>query len=539
MRRQKTRTIFRRLRVGAGSASAVVVACLALWAASDAAVGAAGGPPGGKLDAALRAASTGTVRVIVRTEHGGVSDVADRLRGRGRAVLKTHTIIEAITADVPVEDLSLLESDPMVANVSLDAAVRGSADSGSADSTANPLLATLGLPYGRLTGKGVGVAVIDSGVDPGGDFSIVRSVDFTDRGLFDEYGHGTHLAGLVASRGALSQGAYVGIAPRADLISLKVLDAAGYGATSTVIEAIEFAIVNRKALGIDVINLSLGHPIYERASTDPLVQAVEAATRAGITVVVSAGNVGRSPITGLPGYWGILSPGNAPSAITVGAVNTRQTAARNDDAIAAFSSRGPSWFDALPKPDLVAPGQSLVSDGVAGSTLFTQLPDRQVAGNGGIARFLRLSGTSMSAAVTSGTVALMIEAGRTAGADLSPPMIKTILGFTALPVAGADRLSQGHGALNAAGAVALAAAVAAAAGSSTEVTPVPPLTTIAGETWLWAQSFDWDETVVWGNHDWDDTVVWGNYDWDGTVVWGNTSALTWDDAVWGNAADPP
>ena len=118
-------------------------------------------------------------------------------------------------------------------------------------------------------------------------------------------------------------------------------------------------------------------------------------------------------------------------------------------------------------------------------------------------------------------------------------MIKTILGFTALPVAGADRLSQGHGALNAAGAVALAAAVAAAAGSSTEVTPVPPLTTIAGETWLWAQSFDWDETVVWGNHDWDDTVVWGNYDWDGTVVWGNTSALTWDDAVWGNAADTP
>src|SRR5262249_15429007 len=134
---------------------------------------------------------------------------------------------------------------------------------------------------------------------------------------YDDYGHGTHVSGLIASRGTLSHtvaGAlYQGMAPKARLIGLKVLDAHGVAMTSTVIDAIEFATRYRKALGVDVINLSLGHPILEPAKTDPLVRAVEAATQAGIVVVVAAGNVGRSLKTGAVGYAGILSPGNAES----------------------------------------------------------------------------------------------------------------------------------------------------------------------------------------------------------------------------------
>ena len=121
---------------------------------------------------------------------------------------------------------------------------------------------------------------------------------------YDDYGHGTHVSGLIASKGARSQNIYSGVAPNARIISLKALDSVGQGLTSDVIAAIEFATLNKQALGIDVINLSLGHPILEPAASDPLVRAVEAAVRAGIVVVVSAGNIGRNITTGVSGYGG-------------------------------------------------------------------------------------------------------------------------------------------------------------------------------------------------------------------------------------------
>ena len=157
-----------------------------------------------------------------------------------------------------------------------------------------------------------------------------------------------------------------------------MLDSQGVGLTSRVIAAIEWAVANRVAYNIKVINLSLGHPIFEPAATDPLVQAVEAAVRAGIVVVASAGNIGINPATGLPGYAGITSPGNAPSAITVGAVRTQGTDPRGDDEVAPYSSRGATWYDGYAKPDLVAPGHRLVSDADTTSTLYTNLPALRV-----------------------------------------------------------------------------------------------------------------------------------------------------------------
>ena len=223
------------------------------------------------------------------------------------------------------------------------------------------LLQSLGLERSYLTGAEVGVAVIDSGIDNArGRFNVVHRYDFTATGVSektsDDYGHGTHVAGLIGGNGIDTHGFDAGIAPGVRLIDLKVLDEVGAGYTSDVVLAVEYAVANRQALGIDVINLSLGHPIYEPAASDPLVLAVERAVNAGIVVVVSAGNVGRNLETGGVGYAGVTSPGNAPSAITVGAVNTKGTESRDDDEVAKYSSRGPTWYDAYAKPDVVAPG---------------------------------------------------------------------------------------------------------------------------------------------------------------------------------------
>ena len=261
----------------------------------------------------------------------------------------------------------------------------------------------------------MGVAVIDSGLEAGPEFGdrIDAFYDFTHDGRraspTDDYGHGTHVAGLIAGNGDLVGSSVTGELRRGRGSSCSrfwIENGAGY--TSDVINAIEFVTANKDQLGVDVINLSLGHPILEPAATDPLVQAVEAAVRAGIVVVASGGNYGVSPATGLPAYAGILSPGNAPSAITVGSVKDvrdehAQRRSRRD-----YSSRGPTWYDGMAKPDLVAPGHGLVAAAAKSSTLYMNNPALRVDDS-----YLRLSGTSMAAAVVSGTVALILEANRT------------------------------------------------------------------------------------------------------------------------------
>src|SRR5581483_11711922 len=424
------------------------IAALAIAAAAPAAAQPA------TFDTALQPPPPGLTRVLIATTPGAAPGVANRLQQRGRSVSHQFTLLNLVSAEVSPDDLASLAVDPSVANVSMDAAVVSLGVPPPPGKPAKKAAAADDAPPARaLTGKGVGVAVIDSGLAPNGDFSAVAFYDFTSdagSGPYDDYGHGTHVAGLIASKGALSQHAYTGIAPGVRLIAMKVLDAQGYGRTSDVIRAIEFATLNKAALGVDIINLSLGHPIMEPAATDPLVQAVEAAVRAGIVVVVSAGNIGRNIVTGAPGYAGILSPGNAPSAITVGALDTHGTASASDDTIPSYSSRGPTWYDALVKPDLVAAGQNMVSDAAIGSALFTTYPDLQVAGNGGVNRFMRLSGTSMSAAEVTGVAALLVEDAKSPGAAaISPETIKEVLEYTALPLADVDPLTQGHGELNA------------------------------------------------------------------------------------------
>ena len=320
-----------------------------------------------RLDRALQHAKPGTfVRVIVQVDPNRRGVIRRLLASQGRAS-REHSEISALTLDVPASWLDNLSRMPGVLSVSIDAPLSASAVSVVPTTNGELLRQELGVPSaGGYQGAGVGVAVIDSGIAPLATFgSRIRAFyDFTRGGVAatprDDYGHGTHVAAAIGGSGAPYGNAYSGIAPAVSFVGLKVLDANGAGYTSDVIDAIEFAIANKTALDIDVINLSLGHAPYESATTDPLVRAVEQASAAGIVVVVSAGNVGINPATGLPGYGGITSPGNARSAITVGASQTMGTVGRADDVVGPFSSRGPTWNDRYAKPDLVAPGHKIV-----------------------------------------------------------------------------------------------------------------------------------------------------------------------------------
>jgi serine protease AprX len=417
----------------------------------------------------------------------------------------------------------------------------------------------------------IGIAIVDSGIAPGVDFGarITAFYDFTQGDIrlvapSDTYGHGTHVAGLAA-------GTYVGVAPTARLIGLRVLNAQGQGTTDNVIRAVEFAIANKDVLDIDVINLSLGHPIFESAATDPLVQAVEHASRVGIKVVISAGNFGRNRTTGEIGYAGLASPGNAPSGISVASVRTFDTVDRDDDRIAPYSSRGPSWYDGFAKPDISAPGDNVLSVASVGSTLRLAQEKRGNSGN-----YMRLSGTSMAAGVVSGLVAVILKD----NPNLTPNAMKMVLQYSSIPVKNddgtyADALTQGAGAINGYGAMALARAInpAAAVGTEWLTANITPSSTIGGRTYVWAQRMIWgnhiargtgviteqrpawaldivwgdgledDDNIVWGNLADDDNIVWGNaLDVDDNIVWGNN--LVWgnsqdddDNIVWGNLLD--
>ena len=313
------------------------------------------------------------------------------------------------------------------------------------------------------------------------------------------------------------------------------------------IKAIEFAIANRRALDIDIINLSLGHVPYESAKTDPLVRAVDKASAAGIIVVVAAGNVGISPATGRSAYGGILSPGNARSAITVGAAHTMGTRTRNDDVIGPYSSRGPTWGDGYAKPDLVAPGHKLLApvDGdselprknpslKSGSAERPDLPHAD-GHEHGRRRDLRRRG-----ARARGQWRRVLPA---TSSELTPNAIKAILQYSALPMRDAighrlrphdpgrrraerrrrhaarasDRhlLAQPLLAGLRRGARQLHRRARSHGRSSSS-----GATTSSGATASSRRLAAWDENVIWG-----DSIAWENVIWGDNIVWGDSAGL--------------
>jgi serine protease AprX len=295
----------------------------------------------------------------------------------------------------------------------------------------------------NVNGNNVTVAVLDTGIDKLPDFGnrIIGGVDLSGEGnpYQDSFGHGTFVSGLIAGNGASSNGKYEGEAPNANLVAIKVAGASGQTDIATVIQGVNWAIANKAAYNISVLNMSLGAIPTSSTVTNPLDQAVESAWEAGITVVVSAGNSG--PFNGT-----ILSPGDDPLVVTVGAIDDNGTANSNDDAGASFSSVGPTSPDGWLKPDLVTSGRSVVSLRAPGSTIDTQNPTAEI----GSGNFVG-SGTSFSAAITSGAAALVIQADTNAkksGGVPSPDKVKGQLLGTASPGPVGNPLVDGHGVLN-------------------------------------------------------------------------------------------
>ncbi len=295
--------------------------------------------------------------------------------------------------------LEALSDDPSVDHLSGDARVQRMSVTNEATGATQVWSGIAGL--GGYTGRGIGVAVIDSGVTAHAALRgrVVAEFDFTGKkgSAVDKFGHGTHVAGIVAGNNI---GDYAGIAPGAHIVSLRVLGSDGSGDTSDVISAIDWAIEHRSQFALRIINLSLGHPIFESYRDDPLCQAVQRAVNAGMVVVAAAGNFGKTE-DGRPIVGGVISPGNSPAALTVGALNTVATPQRSDDVMATYSSRGPTFIDGVLKPDVAAPGNKIAGPAAPGAYLTQTYPERIVSGEGSQA-YIELSGTSMAAAVVSG-----------------------------------------------------------------------------------------------------------------------------------------
>jgi serine protease AprX len=444
-------------------------------------------------------------------------------------------------------------------------------------------------------GSRIGIAVIDSGVtswhddlaSTTGAQRVRHFVDFVNlRGNpYDDYGHGTHVAGIVAGNGFDSSGRRSGIAPAADLVVLKVLDGTGSGYIGNVIAALEYITINKDVLNVRIANLSIATGVYESYNDDPLTLAARRAVEAGIVVVAAAGNRGRNQ-NGRDAYGGATAPGNAPWVLTVGASSHMGTTRREDDTMAAFSSRGPSAVDWGAKPDVVAPGVGIESLSDPDSAFYTTKSAYLLKGTvpTSYLPYLSLSGTSMAAPVVTGIVALMLEA----NPSLTPNLVKAILEYTAQVYGRYDPLTQGAGFVDAKGAVELARYLAAplvreypssgtwsrrliwgnhlktggrlAAGASAwpadvtwgaDTTPDGRAPSF-GPSWrksshnvVWGKACggddcegQWsveaasnDDSVVWGTTD-QDSVVWGTHD-DDSVVWGtNCGDPTCEPLIW-------
>lgn len=355
------------------------------------------------------------------------------------------SIVNCCTAKATATQIRNMLDDPNITRIHYDRPVRILLDV-AAPSVGVPLAWESG-----LTGRGIRIAIIDTGIYPHPDFNASdatrngatsrtkarssttssRIVAFQDyihnrKTPYDDNGHGTHVAGIAAGNGSASGGRYRGIAPEAELVVIKALDANGSGLLSNLIAAIEWTVTQREKYNIRILNLSLGSEAFVPCSQDPLCQAANLAWQAGIVVCAAAGNSGPEPST-------IASPGISPQIITVGACDDRQSDQQADDTLALFSSRGPT-IEGLNKPDLLCPGQDIMSLRAPGSRLDRQFPGREP--------YMPLSGTSMATPICSGVAALLLQQ----QPRRTPNEVKRLLLGACVSI-GLSRNEQGHGVL--------------------------------------------------------------------------------------------
>ncbi len=472
------------------------------------------------------------------------------LSQKGASIYRHLSFIHAVAMNVPTHLLSTLADDPQIAHISSDEGVKKT----DAFTVGNSYAYNAWKTYNDY-GSGVGVAVLDTGISSVSDFNgvgllglgsrLIQSVSFSSETTTkDKCGHGTHVAGIIAGDGSQSSGltytqTFAGIAPQCNLISVKVLDQTGSGTVSGVISGVNWCIQNAKQYNIRVINMSLGHPIGQSYTTDPLCQAVEAAWKSGIVVVCAAGNDGRqnvNPTNGAPNggygtnYGSIEVPGNDPYVITVGAMKQTDNR-RADDTVATYSSRGPSLCDYVLKPDIMAPGNKVISTEDKGSSYLVntygsqvQIPNSDycaVTLGGYSSSYFMLSGTSMATPVVSGAAALMIAQ----YPKLSPDTIKLRLMASAdkwgNPDGTFDACSYGSGYLN------IPSAMASTLVATTYAMSPTLYEDSSGDVRI-SQSFLYGNNALWGSGLPNASAIYGQ-----NALWGANTANS-QNALWGN-----
>ena len=370
-----------------------------------------------------------TVHVIIQ-KMAGTTGAEKQAAALGGKVIQDLHIINAFAAEMSAKDAVQLSRASAVRWVSLDAAVESSACPQCVDTKnlTNAYISAIranqvwnAKPY--IQGQGIGVAVIDSGINPNGDLYTnmgvnrqVADIRFNsdyNQSPSDGYGHGTHVASIIGGDGSESSGKYIGVAPMVNIINVKVSNDDGSALMKDIVQGLQWVLENKDTYNIRVVNLSLNSAVAESYNTSPLDAAAEILWFNGVVVVASAGNKGNGAI---------YPPANDPFVITVGAVDDKGTATLTDDKLASFSAYGNSE-NGVVKPDLVAPGKNIIARlvnqnmGLAGSH-----PANKVG-----TQYFRMSGTSMSAPMVTGAVALLLQDEPT----LNPDQVKYRLMTTA------------------------------------------------------------------------------------------------------------
>ncbi len=511
-----------------------------------------------------RTEETETSDVIILYSQNAPPDAGHRMARRSAVNLHSHWQHAGVSAGrLTRREIERLASDPDVAYIAPDQEIRATSLDRGPESVGAYQAQDLG-----WSGAGIGVAIIDSGIsyhncDWGprncsngtryiAQLSFVKNLNGSwvapDDGE-DAYGHGTHVAGIVGGSGLFSTnfvnqwGIYPtywirGVAPGVNVISLRVLDKNGVGRDSSVIAAINYAIQSKNQFNIRVINLSLGRPVTTSYQTDPLCQAVERAWKAGIVVVVAAGNDGRNNSSSNHGYGTVSAPGNDPLVITVGALNTFASTDRSQHKVASYSSKGPTAIDHIVKPDLVAPGNNIYATQCQECQLTATYPDNRIvdtdyasiAGGPSSNHYLRLSGTSMATPVVSGAVALMLQKDPT----LTPDQVKARLMKTATKA----NFVEAYTAVNAAtgtGYLITHDLFTVGAGELDIVAALNDTNLVPGNLTAGSPSVHYDATTKQVKLDTGSSIVWGtSFVWGTNIVWG-TTVLSGDSIVWGTS----
>jgi serine protease AprX len=512
-------------------------------AAAAALIAALAGAPAAGAPAA--SASTGDTVIVTST---GLVNAAAAVLSVGGTILTQYHLIDGVEAVVPAAVEPVLAAVPgIIVTPDVSVNVQSTPTSTGPHTPSDAFLQQTGatrLAAAGDTGQGVTVAVLDTGIDNLPDFSgrLIGGIDLTGgRNPFqDSYGHGTFVAGLIAGNGSSSGGQYSGEAPGASLVSVKVAGADGKTDLAGLIAGLQWAVDHKSGYGIKVLNMSLGFQAVTSTVINPLDRAVEAVWGAGIAVVASAGNAG--PFNGT-----VLSPGDDPLVITVGALDDMAASSAAGDEMCDFSSAGPTSPDGWVKPDLVASGRSVVSLTAPGSTIYDDHPSARV----GSANFVG-SGTSFSSAITSGAAALVLAA----HPGLTPNQLKArLLGTTSSGPVG-NPFTDGHGALNAYGAAtagpmnlsqSAALLLPALPGTTVQLSPDGPVDTWnpdlwSGTSWTPGPSDDWTwPGLAWNGADWNGWTwtgrAWNTGDWAGATWNGaNWTGRAWNGSEWAGSA---